>query len=82
MAYEKNGSAGCWIRLRYYLSLNSLIYGHHHDEYDVERHLSEHAEGTPSFDFVHFKDQFNIQSSVIKLRFHFYDEEPGQNSVD
>lgn len=67
LAYEKDGANGNWIRLRAYDSSTDLLAGKHSWEYDLQRSLSEHAEGTPNIEGAEWVDgHWNVD-----LSFHF-----------
>ena len=73
IAYERTGTPyGNYIRLRYYKSFEDLLINKFYSQVDLERQLSPSAEGTPSFESV-IIDNHDLDNSVIKLRFHFFD---------
>ncbi|NNJ26076.1 hypothetical protein [Alienimonas chondri] len=71
LACEKDQPGACWIRLRYYRSLNDLLHGAYQREVDLPRTLAPTAEGTPSVESVTLGED-GLDGSEIKLRFHYY----------
>lgn len=70
LAWEKDGPAGNWIRVRAYDSLANLISGVSAAQADLPRTLSPSAEGTPSFDGITLGNSW--ANSTIALRHHYY----------
>ncbi len=71
LAYEKDAPNSCWIRLRYYKSLNHLIENQHSEETDLPRTLAPTAEGTPNIESVKLGKN-GMEHSLIQLRFHYF----------
>lgn len=71
LAYEHDEPNSVWIRIRYYEDLAALIAGNFQRQFDIPRTLAPTAEGTPSFEVVRVGNE-GIESSEIKLRFHYY----------
>jgi hypothetical protein len=71
VVYEHDEPNSVWIRIRYYEDLTALIAGKFQRQFDTPRTLAPTAEGTPSFEVVRVGNK-GIESSEIKLRFHYY----------
>jgi len=71
LAYEKDAPNSCWIRIRFYQSLEDLKTGKFSREIDIPRTLAPTAEGTPSFEDVKTSTK-DFSKSEIKLRFHYF----------
>lgn len=71
LAYEHDEPDSVWIRIRYYEDLAAFRAGKFQRQFDMPRTLAPTAEGTPSFEVVRVGNA-GIESSEIKLRFHYY----------
>jgi hypothetical protein len=73
VAWERTETPeGNYIRIRHYKSMADLSKGVFSAEHDMLRTLSKDCEGTPSFESVQING--GLQNSVIKLRFHYFED--------
>lgn len=70
VAFEQTTRSGNQLRVEAYASLANLEKGIVEQSADIERTLSDGAEGTPSFESIAFNRSWD--KSVIKIGFHYY----------